>query len=195
MTRTTGIIARTDRWIDGTLPGRLYATILRTLAPAPEPHAPIDGTDRAIAIMLGTLAAWVAWAVMRQMPPGLYSPTGFDIWFQADQPRALGALTDRLSPLHGRDNVHPLFSLILFPFAAALRHLGCSPLLAGQAIMLAAGFGSTALLFLVLRRMGLTRVSAAMGATAFISSATYLHWFGIVETVGLYGLVGHLSCC
>ena len=48
--------------------------------------------------------------------------------------------------------------------------------------MLGCGFGSTALLYLVLRRMGLARLAATMGSLAFVASATYLHWFGIVET-------------
>ncbi len=182
MAPATGVFARVDRWLDGSALGRLYTATLRALSPGAEPNAPINASDRAIATLLGALAALVAWRMMALMPHGLYSGSGFDIWFQADQPRALGALTDRLSPLHGRDNVHPLYSLILFPVSDILRHLGASPLAAGQAIMLGCGFGSTALLYLVLRRMGLTRLAAMMGSAAFIVSATYLHWFGIVET-------------
>ena len=182
MASATGLVGRLDRWLDGSLVGRLYAATLRALTPGAEPFAPTDRKDRAIAVLLGTLAALVAWRVMALMPHSLYAGTSFDIWFQADQPRALGALTHRLSPLHGRDNVHPLYSLILFPVADLLRHLGASPLTAGQAIMLGCGFGSTALLYLVLRRMGLARLAATMGSLAFVASATYLHWFGIVET-------------
>ena len=177
-----GIIGGFDRWLDSSLLGRAYAALLRALSPAAEPDAPIDRTDRIIALLLGLTAMLVAARVMAQMPQGLYSGTGFDIWFQADQPRALAALTDRLSPLHGRDNVHPLYSLLLFPIADVLRHLGASPLAAGMAIIMGCGFGSAALLYLVLRRMGLARLAAALGVQAFIVSATFLHWFGIVET-------------
>ena len=182
MRSETGALARFDRWLDGSWLGRLYAASLRTLSSGAEPCARITRPDRVIATLLGAAAVLVAARVMAQMPHNLYSMTGFDIWFQADQPRALAALTDRLSPLHGRDNVHPLYSLLLFPVSDALRHLGASPLAAGQAIILGCGFGSTALLYLVLRRMGLARLAATMGAAAFICSATYLHWFGIVET-------------
>ena len=182
MTTETDVFERFDRWLDASLAGRLYAAILGALSPAAEPNAPVTAVDRAIGLLLGLAAVLVSLWVMAQMPRGLYSLTGFDIWFQADQPRALGALTDRLSTLHGRDNVHPLYSLLLFPVADVLRHLGASPLQAGQAIILACGFGSASLLYLVLRRMGLARLSAVLGGVAFITSATYLHWFGIVET-------------
>ncbi len=176
-----------DRWLDGSPLGRLYTGILRALSPGAEPNAPTDTTDRAIALALGTLAVLVAVRAMALVPHGLYALSSFDIWFQADQPRALGALTDRLSLLHGRDNVHPLYSLIGFPLADALRHLGASALQAGQGIILLCGFGSTSLLYLVLRHMGLPRLSAALGGGAFLVSATYLHWFGLVETYAMSG--------
>ena len=171
-----------DRAIEHSTLGRLYWAIIRALAPTPEPNGRLHPADRALAVALGLFAVLVASRVMALMPTALYDSSGYDIWFQADQPRALGALTDRLSTLHGRDNVHPLYSILLFPVSDVLRRIGFSPLAAGQAVILFCGYGSVALLYLVLRRMELGRLSATMASVAFIASATFLHWFGLVET-------------
>ena len=182
MKPVSGSAWKIDHWIEGSALGRLYWAIIRALAPAREPDGQLTGGDRMMAMALGLLAVLVASRVMALIPTGLYVSSGYDIWFQADQPRALGALTDRLSTLHGRDNVHPLYSLFLFPISDLLRRFGMAPLAAGQTIILGCAFGSVSLLYLVLRRMDLGRLSAVMSCAAFICSATFLHWFGLVET-------------
>ena len=95
------------------------------------------------------------------LDPAVYELRGFDIWFQADQPRVVSAMTDPDSTWHDRTSVHPLFSLLSSPLMRALTSSGVDPLQAGRGMMAACGFLTAAFLLLALRGLGLPRAAAA----------------------------------
>jgi hypothetical protein len=135
-----------------------------------------------IATGLAVLAVGVAALAMAKIPDAMYLGNGFDIWFQADQPRAVMALSDRMSQWHYRNNVHPLFSLIIFPIVQFIGFFGFSTISACKIFMLLVALSSNYFLYLTLRHLGLSRLQGILGCCVFLSSASFIHWFGLVES-------------
>ncbi len=186
------IFGRLDRIIDNSFLGRAFAALKAALAPAEDSPGPVDGRDWIAATLLGCVALAVACWAMSHVPESLYRVDSLSSWFQGDQSRLIESLKDRTSNWHYRDSVHPLFSLLAFPPVAILRGLGLSPLAAGLALIGATAFVSVVLLHQSLRHLGLSRTGAALGSLAFVSSATFMHWYGTVETFAMSGLTAIL---
>lgn len=173
--------------------GRLYARLLAWLTPAAEPAAPLDRADRWIAAGLGLIAGIFAWWGTHFPPLSLYGHLGFDVWFEADQPRVISVLLDRHSHFHVRDGVHPLFSIVIVPIATILRAMGMQGLTAGLAVMAGCAFACSALLYLTLRRLDIDKTGGVLGWGAFVASATFLHWFSVLETYAVSSFTAILA--
>ncbi len=63
---------------------------------------------------------------MSHIPVSLYDKEHINLWFGGDQPRLVESLKDRTNGWHYRSTVHPLYSLLVFPFAAILQSFGLS---------------------------------------------------------------------
>lgn len=176
---------RFDPRIDATTVAQTIDRIKAALVYRPDPCSPVAPLDLALAAIVGLAAVVLSCWLMAAIPAGLYDLHGFDIWFQADPPRIMEVLTDRASRYNYRNAVHPLFTLIAYPIVAVFRGLGCSPVMAGQAMIAICAFVTVSLLFLTMIRLGFGRAVALLACAVFLSSATFLHWFAVVETYAL----------
>lgn len=157
-----------------------------------EPRTTLGARDFAVAVLLGAVAAQIALFGYWQFDPLLYSdPEGYNVWFEADAPRVLGALLDRTSKYHVRNEVHPIFSLLSWPVFSMLTSAGLTAMQAGAALTAVSGFLASAFLFLALRGLGLPLFAGILFVAVFLSSAAYLHWFTVLETFA----VGSATIC
>lgn len=161
--------------------------LLDRLRGGPHERARLGAPD-AVAVLACAVAAVAvsAWS-MGLLGDVLYTEGSLDIWFQADSPRVVANLLDAGSSQY-RANVHPIFPILFTPWLSALAGLGGSPLLWGKAAVAAAGALSVAAVFLALRFTGLPRGVALVFAATFLTSATYLHWYAVIEIGAFSGL-------
>ncbi len=80
-----------------------------------------------------------------------------------------------------------------YPPVALLRALGLAPLPASLTLIATAAFLCALLLYLTLRHLGLKMIDAVLGCLVFLSSATFVHWFCLVETYALTSLTAILA--
>jgi hypothetical protein len=132
--------------------------------------------------MFGLLAAAISFHGSGQFNPAIYEARSFNLWFDADQPRILLAITEFDTREHVRTGRHPLFVLFLSPMMRSLPALGVEPLNGMRWIISGCALLAAAFLFLALRGLGLPRPVAALFASVFLASATFLHWLLILET-------------
>jgi hypothetical protein len=145
--------------------------------------------DLAFALGLGACALVISLALSGDFPHSFYfDDRAQDTWFEADQPRTLKELLNAEPDAHERTSVHPLFSMLATPMMLMLVSAGAPPIAAGRGLLALVGFSTTALLFFTLRSLTLPRPVAALFITTFLVSATYLHWFTIIETYAPAGL-------
>jgi hypothetical protein len=165
-------------------------SLVTRIAPVPyEPKTRFVAADLLEAGILGAIAAAIALYCLLRFDTALYDVTNMDRYFGADQPRVIGVMADRLSVWHYRDSVHPLFSLLIFPVASFFRLFGAAPTLTvGYGLVTTAGFFVGAMMLLAFRGLGMPRSVAALFSAVLLSSATYIHWFAIVETYPLSGV-------
>lgn len=143
-------------------------------------------SDYLLAAVLGLVALAISVFAFNSIDPRIYEdPAGFNVWFEADAPRALGAMENRDPKFHVRNEVHPIFSIATIPVVVALKGLGLTGMQAAGALVAAAGFGSAALVFMTLRGIGLPQSAATLFSAAFVVSAAYLHWFALAESYSL----------
>jgi len=117
------------------------------------------------------------------LDPLIYSdPQGYNLWFESDAPRVLGAMTDPDSKYHARNEVHPIFSLLGYPLFSLLEAAGLSTLESGAALMAVSAFVAAVFLYLALRGLGLPRAVGTLFTGVFLTSAAFIHWFCIIET-------------
>ena len=147
-----------------------------------EPAVRLRRSDFATAALAAMLAMGLSLYLSARLDPAIYGSGGFNVWFQADPPRVLRAMTDGASRYHYRTSVHPLFSLLTTPPTRALIAMGVAPVTAGRALIAAGGFLSAGFLFLALRGLDLPRPVAMLWIAVLLASATYLHWFCLIET-------------
>lgn len=112
----------------------------------------------------------------------------YDLWFGADSNRVIGADTDRLSNMHYRTTVHPLYSLLgSLPIVV----LGWFGLGAVDAVSVAVGtsaFAFAAAFFVAARALGLRRPDAVVACALMLSSSAALFWLPVPETFALGGV-------
>jgi hypothetical protein len=111
-----------------------------------------------------------------------------DVWFESDIPRVTANLTDRFSD-NSRLSVHPLFSLLTFPFATLLR-VGWRTDVVTAVRLLTAITAALCLgtLFGLLRLIGCRRLDAALLSVLALVSAAARFWLVVPETYG-FGLL------
>jgi len=137
--------------------------------------------DTATLLGLAVLATVVSAWGLSQFGDAFYRLPNADIYFHADQWRVFDNMTDFASDRY-RDSVHPLFSLLAYPITTGIRLLGLPPLAATKTLVALAAGSSVALFYLALRNLTLPIHAAAIFSALFISSATFLYWFSVVET-------------
>jgi hypothetical protein len=139
--------------------------------------------DILFALLLGLLAAAISFHGFGHFDPAIYEPQNLNRWFDADQSFILVAITDPVSTGDSSQIArHPLFILLTSPLMRALTTLGVDPLAGVRWIIAGCAFLATAFLFLALRGLGLPLAAAALFMGVFLASATFLHWFSILET-------------
>ncbi len=153
-----------------------------------KPKWALTSRDFFIAFALAALGVAASTVLFSSMDHSIYLPKGQNVWFDADAPRALGAMEAENPRWLQRNKVHPLFSVMTIPPFQAFKLGGMTSIDAGMAIILAVTFATIVLLYLSLRGIELPRVPAAAFTMVFISSATFMHWFGIIETYSLGSL-------
>ncbi|MFC7739066.1 hypothetical protein ACFQX4_25530 [Roseomonas sp. GCM10028921] len=137
---------------------------------------------------LAMAGATLSWWALAQIDEGLYQRNGTDIWFEADQPRILSNLTDRQSD-HYRTSVHPIFSLLFYPICTAIMLLGdIAPLAAAKILVSISGAATAGLFYRSMRNLGLTVTGALIFSAALLASASFTHWFAVVETYAFAAL-------
>ncbi|MCR6660110.1 MAG: hypothetical protein NVV72_12500 [Asticcacaulis sp.] len=103
-----------------------------------------------------------------------------NIWFQADIARVIDNMTNR-GGSHWRTSVHPITSILLYPIGGLLTTLGLSPTTAARMVVLLFCALNGGMIFLVLRRISLPRIPAAVFASLFLGSAAVIFWSAVVE--------------
>jgi hypothetical protein len=140
---------------------------------------------RRIAIEAATFSAIVASSAFVIMhltslfPVSIYNVC--NIWFGADQPRVLRDLTTIVGS-HGRTNVHPIFPILLLPPTHFFMFFGLDHITAAKIILVIAGVFSAVFLYLASRSIGIRLQDSILLHFAFMSSASFLFWFGLIET-------------
>lgn len=164
--------------------GRRFTTTLQRYLPvAYTPEGALAARDLVVAGVLGAVAVAIIIYTSGRLDPRLYSdPAGFNVWFESDTPRALGAMDNADPRYQARNDVHPIFALLTIPLLGLIKMFGVPALQAALVLIGACGFLTTGLLFLALRGTRLPWMPAALFTAAFLCSATFLHWFAIAET-------------
>ena len=105
----------------------------------------------------------------------------FDVWFEGDCPRTFINITTRYG---GKDRtiIHPLFSLVIFPFVKILTAARLQPLAAVRALMSAVAGLWGAGIYALLRLIRLRRLEAVLFTLTAASSAAAMFWFTVPET-------------
>jgi hypothetical protein len=160
-------------------------TIREAFCPAAFQANPFSAADMGIAAALATVAAAYAVAAIAAIDPRVYD--SWNIYFHADGIRVLSDMTDRFAD-HWRTNAHPLVPALTFPLMHALMGLGLSKLAAASTLMVSCAAGTTALLYLALRGLGVPGGPAVIFMGVFLSSATFVHWFAYIETYAIAAL-------
>ena len=147
------------------------------------PYVPQTSTSRmdwAAGLGLGLVGLIIAALAQSALSAELFQH--MDTYFQADPPRVLESIFDRMSEASDRSVVHPVFSILTWPMGQILLAFGLSPLAAGQGMVLACAAATPALLFFSFRALGLPRIAATLFVAMLLASATFIHWFAMVDT-------------
>ena len=121
------------------------------------PAVRFDGRDYMASLVIALLAGGLSLFLSTFLDSRLYGEAGFNVWFQADPPRVIGAMKDGLSQYHYRTSVHPLFSIFGTPIVTSLGSIGVSPIMGGRLLVALSGLVSAGSLFLALRGLGIPR--------------------------------------
>ncbi len=142
---------------------------------------PIDRSDLVVLALLWTLFFSTYWFVGHGLAE-TYAFNRFDLLFDADVPRVVRDFTSA-DANHYRTKVHPLYVLFLNPFGQLLTQLSGST--TSAAIIMNASFGAldVALIYLLLRTLRITRISAASFAAIGGLSAAHFFFGSLPETV------------
>jgi hypothetical protein len=138
-------------------------------------------TDVLIALCFAVVGSAVSvWAFSQtNRVPELH--TMFNLWIHADSARVAENIVTTGGD-HGRTSVHPLFSILTYPFGALLTALGLAPLTAAKTLVVIVMGATTAMFSLTTRLVGLPRFVSAAFTALFTATASFLYWGGVVET-------------
>jgi len=139
--------------------------------------------DILISILLGVLAGFACYQAIQLIAPGIVNEHAFNVWFDGDSPRIYFNMIDRKHPWHLRDKVHPLFSLITYPFFLSQTNVfHIEALTAINQLVVAVACLWIISLFALLRFMGCHRLDAIVFSLLGAISAASMFWFVIPET-------------
>lgn len=141
----------------------------------------LDRVDFAVALGFGLLGVLVSiWGFSQtNRVPEIH--TMFNLWMDADVARVAENMTTT-SGDHARTTVHPLFSILVYPFGALLTLLGVGPLTASKTLVVVI-MGANAMMFsLTTRLLDLPRLVSSLFTVLFVTTASFLFWSASVET-------------
>lgn len=141
---------------------------------------PLTRADLALAVVLGLIALSVSLWGFEQTSRAEGINTYLSIFLQAD----IGRVAENLvttSGNHARTSVHPIASILLYPFGAFLTLTGLAPLTAAKVLVVTISALNAALFSLILRLLGLPRLIGGLFTLLFISSACFVFWSSVIE--------------
>jgi hypothetical protein len=161
--------------------GSLYEQVLK--------QARQNWPDLLIAGILMVLGGLELYHHMLQINPLIIANRQLqDVWFESDIPRVFANLTDRFSD-NSRLSVHPLFSLLTFPFATILHVVLRTDLVTTVRLLTAiAAALCLGTLFGLLRLIDCRRLDAALLSVLALVSAAARFWLVVPETY-VFGLL------
>ena len=154
--------------------------IERELGALYAPQAAVSRWDWGVAIGLGGIGLAIAALAQSALSAALFQH--MDTYFQADPPRVLESMFDRMSEASDRSVVHPAFSILTWPLGQALTAFGMTQLAAAKAMVLTCAAATPMLLYFAFRALGLPLTAAALFVGVLLASATFIHWFAMVDT-------------
>ena len=120
-----------------------------------------------------------------------YGQEAYNIWFGSDPPRVFSNLTDFYFD-NRRSVVHPAFTILFWPLTRVLIALGFPDLIAAKVIIAASAALCVGMLYAIARRIGLRPADATLACLVFMLSASFIFWFGLVET---FPIAAATLCC
>ncbi|MEM5518137.1 hypothetical protein WNY37_14355 [Henriciella sp. AS95] len=157
---------------------RVWNGIDRTI---PAGRRPLVRADILLALAFGVLGAAISLWAFSQTNRVAELHTTFNLWLHADAPRVAENMVTT-SGDHGRTSVHPVFSILIFPFGGLLTALGMEPLAAAKSLIIVMMGVNAALFSLTIRLLGLPRIAVALFTTLFMATASFLFWGALVES-------------
>ncbi|MEM5518141.1 hypothetical protein WNY37_14375 [Henriciella sp. AS95] len=177
----TAVRSLFDTVYDGSI-GRLgldglWEKIDRSIKPG---RLPLERRDISIAIGLGLIGMAVCiWAFTQTQRIDAIN-THLSIFLQAD----IGRVADNMTSTggaHARTSVHPIASILIYPFTAVLMAFGLGPIHAAATLVVLIMGVNVALFSLIIRLLGLPRPVGALFTVLFMASASFVFWSGIIE--------------
>jgi hypothetical protein len=106
----------------------------------------------------------------------------WDVWFEASLPRVYSNMV-ALDSDQSRSNVHPLFSLLVYPPTTVLRKVfGLDPAVAVRLLLAFVACLWISLMYLLLRTLDCRRLDAGLLSLLALLSAAAVFWLPIPET-------------
>jgi hypothetical protein len=141
--------------------------------------------DGALIGFIALGGALLTWHLANLFPSEFFG--SIDLWFGADQNRVLSNMSE-LASNHERTKVHPIFSLLFYPPTRGLMEIGIEPLAAARFILAVSAAASVSAIYATVRLLSLKRLEAAQICLAYVGSASFIFWSGLVETFPFGGL-------
>ena len=143
-------------------------------------------------VVLGVVGALL---IASRIDPAVLQRQTQDTWFDADVARVISDMTSRTNS-HFRTNVHPLFSLWVYPLTTLVKTVGgISAVSAAEAVVAMAAGTVLAMIFLVLRLLGCRRFDAVVFALLLATSASSVFWLGVPDTFLLGSVTTMAALC
>ncbi len=152
--------------------------------------------DLIILLLLMVQATAIAFMGAHWVNPVVIDNQAKDVWFGADLPRVFHHMATRPAS-HNRLNVHPLFSLVTYPFVYAVMAVHVPKEEAVKVVIAAAAGLWVGLFFVILRGLGCRRLDATLFSVLALTSSGFIFWtvvpesylFGSLTMVGALGFV------
>ncbi|HZY18410.1 MAG TPA: hypothetical protein VFE82_08005 [Ramlibacter sp.] len=141
-----------------------------------------------VALALAAAAFLASWHLSGRINAELFQSYATDVWFQADLQRVLQNMTDADSS-HYRNKVHPIASLVVYPFTHLLQAIHPMPDLVAARVASALWAGAwVAVLYALLVALGLASVAAVAFVLLALASASFVMFFSVPELYHLGSL-------
>jgi hypothetical protein len=149
--------------------------------------------DLIIISLLLVLASLMSWIGSHQVNPVIIEDRAKDVWFGADIARVFHHMATRPAA-HNRLNVHPLFSLVTYPFVYFFMLLRFPKMEAVRAFTTVTAGLWVGLLYVTLRLIGCRRLDAALLSVLALTSAGFIFWTTVPESYlfGSFTMLGAL---